>query len=150
MFDGWTKHFLDGYSECGDNEAVMNKKASWSRGRLDNMWATCLKQGDQHIHISGLGDYWQSDDYEVCIAEKWPTMVTRRIQKKLTVGDVFVDIKRFSPNAIEAYVGSIKDLTEEPRGTRLMLSTDDIGKWFTLEMDLTNETERYYLADNKL
>lgn len=150
MFDGWTKHFLDDTTECGTNQDVARKLASWSKGRLYGMWGACIKEGKQHLHINGLGDFWQSDDYEVQLAEKWPSMVVRRLQKKLSTGDIFVDIKRFGEYGLEAYVGKAEDLKNPPRGERNMLADKDIGKWLTLEMDLVNYTERYYLSENRL
>ena len=76
-------------------------------------------------------------------------MVTRRLQKQLDNGDIFIEIKYF-PWSLEVTVGMIEDLKDTPIGERIMLSSQDIGKWLTLEMDLLTKTSRYYLSETKI
>lgn len=152
MKTGWIKQFLDGTHEVGTNHDVQNKRASWSQGRLNSMFQAEIEQDNCVILIDGLGSYWQSDDYEVSLGETWPSMVTRRLQRQICQGDIFVDISNENQGKrLFACVGQVEGLSDKRvAGKRSLLTTKDIGKWLTLEIDLITKSTRYYISEHRI
>ena len=148
--NGWTKYFLDSQIEDGQDYDVANKTASWSRGRLDNMMAVDLSHDSLYISIAGLGDFWQSDDYEVCIGDSWPSITTRRLQKQLKLGDIFIRATHDNNRELVLAVGNIKELASSYDNNIYMLTNNDIHQWLTVEMNLMTKKTRYYLAEHKI
>lgn len=87
--DGWAKYFRDGTIEYGTDVLVDSGKASWTRGKQENMAALAIRSGDMILYLMAdegtKSKFWQSDDYEVVLGSRKPVRVVRRIEQK--VGD---------------------------------------------------------------
>lgn len=87
--DGWVKYFRDGSTECGYDQEIDTGKASWTRGRQDDMCGVAIRSGDITVYMMAEDGekckFWQSDDYEVILGNRKPARVARRIEQK--VGD---------------------------------------------------------------
>ena len=67
---------------------VRNKKASWTKGRLDHITSLELHHDGHVIILEGVGEFWQSDDLEATVGVNHDyRLVTRRIQKKIEYRD---------------------------------------------------------------
>jgi hypothetical protein len=87
--DGWVKYFRDESIEYGYDQDVDGGRASWTRGKQDDMCGVSVRSGDITIYLMAengeKAKFWQSDDYEVILGNRKPTRVVRRIEQK--VGD---------------------------------------------------------------
>lgn len=134
---GWIKHFADGTKEVGTDEDVGMKRASWSRGRLTSMVGAEVIHGNVRMAILSPGEFWQSDDYDVDVFEPTPSLVVRRLQKKIERGD---GLRRVQDD--NSIVLSLDD-TYVP-------SEEIIGKWLTLEYNLAKQQLRWKIKENRI
>lgn len=150
--NGWIKYFRDGSVEYGRDVDVDKGVASWSNGRLTGLESVTSTLGDKHLCISGAGEYWQSDDFEVEILDETtePEMVVRRIQKLIKPGDLKIGlyqsensfmIKVFTHVDVDASEYSDKSFEILPR---------NIDQWIVLEYDISSDGFKYYFSQERL
>lgn len=144
----WVKRFVDGKFEVGTDYDVSNKKASWTKGRLD--WISSVEIHDGKIIVlEGTGSFWQSDDLEarLGINESY-NIVTRRIQKQLTWldGVIYWSVKG---TVIHFKIGPA--LPDSHRSYHMIpIDSKDWGKWFTLELDIKTGKVTYSIQENRI
>jgi len=147
---GWIKHFTDGTKEVGTDDNIRQKKASWTKGRLQNMLGAEVHAGNVQLVIMGAGEYWQSNDYDVDVFQKVPTMVIRRLQHKIIDG-VKYGVWRIGIHIIS--VAPLHYMTEcdlVPIEIIDMNSSESTDKWITLEYDIQSNNFSWRLEDNKI
>ena len=147
--NGWIKYFADGSMEVGRDEDIVSRHASWTRGRLENMFAVELHHEGHTIVIEGTGQFWQSDDLEAHVGFNHEyNIVTRRIQKKIEgtdhwlLSDVYDKYQRYKICSYE----SIGD-----NGFSHRRQLDNLqGKWFTVELDLKTGHVIFDFKENRI
>ncbi len=93
MTDGWTKHFVDGTKYIGLDS---DPHKTWRNSRNTGMIRAECEWRAAHISITGLGEFWQSDDMESIMSLdvlKPSKIVARRIQKLMTHDDFTIEIR---------------------------------------------------------
>jgi hypothetical protein len=142
--NGWTKYFTDGTKEEGSDEDVRDRKASWSKGRLQDI--CCLETWHQDVGLSikGTGSFWQSDDWEVIFLQSTPSIILRRIEKQIHETDKCIIIEK-SNSPLRVSV-EFKD-SFEAGGIPL---EDKQGQWFVIELDLEQKAIRTYFTEEKI
>lgn len=146
---GWIKYFKDGTKETGDDSLVEQGKASWRKGRLEGLSGALLYDGEVRLLIEGSGEFWQSDEYEVSFFSSKPRRTKRRIQMQITPRDQMMHTSLlktggsviFSP-LCEKYHHVAED--------KKRLPPDYIGKWFTIELDITSGGITTSFKDHKI
>jgi hypothetical protein len=89
--------------------------------------------------ISGVGDFWQSDDCEVVMYANSSRVVARRVQKRIDPTDswVVIDSDPFSLQVQVLSVAQKAKISAPPPGAKrkeLFLSRAEMGKWLTVEL----------------
>lgn len=142
---GWTKFFLDGTAECGTDLAIRQGLASWSNGRLKDVYAVNCTDGKEEIVIVGsVGEFWQSDDYESVAFQPDSKLVVRRIQRKIQPGDKHIGITKNSTilmllvlplpdlnETIGKFIGSHDSLSIKT----IDVTPDMYNSWLTVTID---------------
>lgn len=139
----WVKKFISD-KEIGTDKDIKLKKASWSNGRLDNMVGAELHHNSQHLYISGIGNYWQSDTYEVLMYNSTPKLVSRRIEKQITNQDLYFKYI-IGPNKLEMTFNTVLNIA----GKLVKIESDWINKWLVAEMDVNTHHLKYYISDKR-
>lgn len=126
MRNGWVKYFANGKKELGYDQLVKERKASWSKGRLDNMIAVELHHNGTTIAIEGTGQFWQSDTMETDLFSLNTQFVKRTLSKKIHERDTGFTInngtvKFFALRALEDNIFFTRE--------------EDIGKTFVLQIE---------------
>ena len=143
MQNGWVKIFADGTREVGADHAVKQGMASWTKGRQAGIVAVELWHEGVMIRISGPGQYWQSDEYEVN-GRGEHTLIRRRIQKRIDFVDEFYSVNRGGSVLIASTAIHHASDGDFCRGKH-------VGKWVTLEIDVKRGGHTtHYLAEGKL
>jgi hypothetical protein len=132
---GWVKYFADGTKEVGTDEDVHMKRASWSRGRLTSMVGAEVIHGNVRMAILSPGRFWQSDDYDVDLFESTPSLVIRRLQRQIQRGDIL-------------YARANKETLVFSTEGSLVAPDTHIGKWLTLEYNVSEQQLSYRIAEN--
>lgn len=143
------KSFADGKVEVGTDEDVSLKKASWSKGRLTGISSVEIHYNEARLIIEGTGEYWQSDDYEVDFGRKTPTIITRRIQKKINTYDAFMCIYSVD-KSMYIKVASFASDMGNTRNHIARIPDKNIGKWLTLEYNLKKDQIIYSYQENRI
>jgi hypothetical protein len=73
--NGWVKHYADGSTYHGDDKDVYAGRASWRKSSLSGLIRVDLVVDGEIKSLSGLGEYWQSDEFE----STFPGGTTRRM-----------------------------------------------------------------------
>lgn len=136
---GWIKLFADGTKEIGIDTDVKAKRATWQGGRLHNMIGAEIYHGTKHLAILVPGTFWQSEDYEVSFLDSTPQLLTRRIQKRIEPKDTFFIMH----NKDEIILGP-------DNGLPILVDKDDIGKWITLELDISSSIVRCSIKETMI
>lgn len=144
--NGWVKLFADGTREIGNDIDVKNKKASWRGGRLNNMSGAYVEHNGFCMGILVPGEFWQSEDYEVDFFESVPRLITRRIQKKIRLGDRFY----ITNNIGQFFLVPEYHLPACHSEIELQINDNDIGKWITLEMNIPTMKMQYTIEETKI
>lgn len=84
--NGWIKHYADGGQYVGDDRDVYAGRASWRKSSFRGLIRVDLVVGDDVRSLSGVGEYWQSDEFEA-LFPAGTKMVKRRIQKRIEPGE---------------------------------------------------------------
>jgi len=148
MNNGWIKYFFDGPSERGLDDDVVAGKASWSRGRLGEMNGAELSHEGRSIFLSGSGEFWQSDLFEVSSASPAKTLVARRLQKKISGEDRYACFLNSGP------IHSVL-ITGEPSSEDAIWSNSprslsgEVGQWFVVELDVRSGSVDTYVSQEK-
>jgi hypothetical protein len=129
--NGWIKSFVDGQIESGYDDDVDAKRASWSKGRLTDMDGASIHHEGYHIAIAGLGEYWQSDDWDVPLFTSAGELAVRRLQRKLVDGDTFI-VYYQTPNSMMLRVVSTVGEAEMEQYT-VPVKDEYIGMWMWME-----------------
>lgn len=150
----WTKYFIDGAMYEGSDEAISLKQASWRNSRNEGISKVILEHKPYRISIEGLGEYWQSDTYNVFLMENGSSTVTkRRIQRKFNNDDKFMEVIK------DRSKYDIKVLTEQPSDFRqnddhyALFPLPDYrvqDTWLTVEVDLTKRLLRHFFHPRKI
>lgn len=139
MNSGWVKFFADGTREDGFDHLVDNRQASWSRGRLTGMVRTeVVHNGIVVLSINGLGNFWQSDDFEISMITNKSKRCIRRIQ---------FEIGSHTGMIINS---DLPGLHASVRYDRFAKPAPGIqGKWLTLEYNCLNNSATEYLSERR-
>lgn len=143
---GWIKHFADNTREVGTDNDVQRGRASWSKGRLEDMIDAEVFYGEKIISIISPGKFWQSDDYEVPLHGTEPKLVVRRLQRQLKEGETFAI--SIDHNSILA-AGPV-NLRQTWHCSVLVVTESMDGKWLTLEYNLERDRFTYRIEENKI
>ncbi len=145
----WEKVFYDGSSEIGRDEDIENKKASWSKGRLEKMKA-CWLYGfmcEVFVHIPNT-EWHQFDRYEI------PLAVGQHEGRKI-IRALQAEIKPEHVNCVFNHnvEGSFSDrqnfiFNQEPSdgSTPILIEEENVGKWLTVTIDFKG-TIRFCFTD---
>ena len=140
----WTKYFTEGTSYVGEDEAVARGEASCTRSMNVGVVGVDLEHGGVMMSIRGPGEYWQSDTYESGFPFGNTRLVARRIQRRVQVGDQYYGYNADHKNTIVWF---------DKRATGCsyrLIGREQIDKWFTLELNVSEGTISTYFSDNKL
>lgn len=147
--NGWIKYFIDGTKEIGSDRRVNSKKASWSRGRLEDVIQADLKYGRNTISIRGLGKYHQADTYVLYAQSGRQELVMRHLQRQIKKDDHFLCLIP-QPDSLTIQVYSDFPLKETDKTKIQELSLQDVGKWLTLTLDLSEKETRFTIIPSKV
>jgi len=141
---GWTKFYADGTKYEGSDLHVKAKVASWRNSKSNEMVAACIEHGGFCMRINGLGDYWQSDKYEVDYPRNNAVLLRRRIEKRIDVNDKYFRLLKKDNLMCITFNG-------QPDGGRhYPVPAKWRNKWLILEYDLKLKEARYYISDNQI
>lgn len=148
MQNGWVKKFADGSLEVGSDNDVRLKKASWTRGRLENMTGVELSYNGYLIILEGTGDFWQSDDMEaIFMGGVGSKVVKRRIQKKINEWDRYLFISQTNSHAYFSVESSPR---HEEFGVTKKLDNAYRNAWLTIELDTGTRNVIYNFSEHKI
>jgi hypothetical protein len=146
MYSGWKKNFADGTSICGEREQVVLKQVSWRNSRSEHLVSVEYYWKNHRVFlISGIGNYWQSEDYDIDIGEKYPALVTLRLQKEITEQDSFLSTTTWQGSTEFAF---ISDAYHSPHIS--VVDATMVGKWYTVEYHLSNKLIKTYFSDHRI
>ena len=141
----WVKKFADGGSMTGTDRDVSLGIASWSKSDLDGMVGVELEHNGFILSISGAGEYWQSDTYEVLFPDSRSALIKRRIEKKIDASDAWARISkkyRFVSLDVGGWVDSGMEV--------LALPPEWQGRWLVLELDIRTQQAKYYIGSDRI
>jgi len=146
--NGWTKQFRDGTSECGCDDCVTLKHASWSHGCLKNIQSVSIAHNAQNIQIIGFGKYWQSDDFEVTIPESNAERIVRRIERRITAKDKIIIV--YQSNICTMLKILSQDTNAFKESFKIHISKSEIGQWLVLEYNIKQDKVHWYFSKRKI
>jgi len=146
--NGWTKHFKDGTSEHGFVEDIDAGKASWSKGRLSGIKSVSSHWDGQHLCISGIGDYWQSDDYDVPLFVSSGEHVLHRIERRIHWLDAFIVEYKTEHSIMLRVTPRLEEVDKDQRV--IQIKPEMHGYWIFLEYDLNAKKVRWGLSKEKI
>jgi len=145
--NGWVKYFTDGNKYTGYD---LDFSRSWRNSKNSDIERVSLSHGDLYCCIHGLGEYWQVDRFEVNLnnPNSSPAMTSRFIQKKIREEEQYVTIVQL-PTMLKVQLEfDLRNFNTPGVKCENIISQKD--KWLTLEIDLTNDSLRYFFSRNKL
>lgn len=143
--NGWIKHFTDRSFQTGYDKDIEARNSSWTHGKLDGICGVYLKHNDTVITLRGVGEYWQSDDYDVVVFDTTPERVIRRVQKKITDFDYF--LRMVTTNKfVNFYIDQQMTGPEIPS----MSLKPYKDKWLTVEYNIPNSSVSWYFSEGKI
>ncbi len=138
---GWIKHFgISREPVIGSDELVDNKQVSW-RGTPTYLLGCTLQTSQVEVTISGLGYYWQSDDYIVPMSTSGTFQgkrVARRIMREIEPTDSRVYV-RSTPGTLAIQFNS-------DAGTAILPSQH--GLWLVAEIE-NEKTCKWYFSSRR-
>jgi len=142
----WVKYFISGGKEVGSDSDIKQGKASWSKGYLTGIYGVELFHNNTSLSITGPGEYWQSDTYEMSLFENVPVLINRRIERKITASDFFYTC---------SYKNKIFTLTLSNGSTGnsaqvIHLHKNQIGCWLIAEMNVRNDSVIHYISKERV
>lgn len=135
--NGWIKYFADGTKEIGIDKDVKTRKVSWSKGRLNNIKEVQIQHNStgQWALISGPGEFWQSDTYEVAVLQSGNGQITNRtIYRKFQDGDSYMRCIEVD-GCLHIVIG---DYICNGEGTFFDIKSEWIGRWLELDIEIGN------------
>ena len=146
--NGWVKYFLDGTTERGDDEAVGQKLASWSKGRLSGMEGVSICYNGVIAAIFGEGEFWQSDDWSVPLFISEGELFARRISKKITEDDKAIVFYLGEDSYCFRFVDEEDEsFSEEPI---CKIEDEHVDSSFQVLLDLEEGYVRWSIAEQRL
>ena len=140
----WVKRYIDNTSYIGTDEAVKKKEASWRNSRQIGIASVELEHDNHLMVIGGMGEFWQSDTFEVRISVSSPGIFThRRIEKLVLPTDRFVKFNKTE------HLCDVKFSSQQLADYKPMPTIWE-NRWFILEYDVRKKTFRYYIEDQKI
>lgn len=147
----WIKYFADGQIYKGTDLDVSLKRASWRNSRQEGLIKVLLEESNLRIELNGPGEYWQADTMVATMEESEPTVIRRTLQKKIDSQDRFYGYEdiNFGGGVFGKRVFFFNGLPLGWKHSLIQISSDFIGKWFTLSLDLENNKVKgpIYLGD---
>ena len=140
----WQKTFADGSILKGTDEDVDKGLASWSKSKFENMIGASIEHNKKLIEIIGVGDFWQSDTYEVGLLSGKSELVSRKLQKKIAPYDLQYFLAH-SPNSLR-----VSFVSNSIYGRYHQVNMAWFGRWFTLEYNLITNSMRYFISPGRL
>lgn len=148
--NGWIKYFAFGRPEYGTDKDVINKSASWSRGRLSEMIAAELWHNDLRVvRIVGPGEYHQSDDFSVSLHYSKPDRIIRRLQFLIQPQHDFV-VGYMQSNTIDAYLTNSEVMHSDKQYSLFCGLHSNTGEWLTVEYDIKYDKIGMYVSKEQL
>lgn len=150
--NGWIKYFAFGEPEYGQDKDILRKKASWSKGRLENMiGAEVYHNNFRVIKISGPGQYHQSDDFEISMLKSIPVHKVRRLQKKIKEQDVFI-VGDITENKTISLFTAPEDIIFSDKNYSIFcgLPKNAFNEWLTVEYDIKHNEVSMFLSKDKI
>jgi len=137
----WTKCYSDGSQYVGTDKDVSQKRASWRKSRQDSIVCVDLEHDNIRLHMTGFGEYWQSDSY---VSTPYNQILThRQIMRHITEGDLFYQIKRTENTCSVNIAQFFFDPGHE------LIPIEWIGKWIVLEYDVQKKHINHFIRDDK-
>jgi hypothetical protein len=139
---GWGKKFIDGKNLHADSSEVERGLKSWSKTecRLSSAYVSF----GYTLEMSGVGDYWQSETYEMSGSATRPTLIKFRIERKITVSDIAYSMTS-TIHGTTLHIGP-KPVYPQARS----MPPGSVGKWLVLEYDLVTKSIRTYFSSEKI
>ena len=136
----WVKLFRDGSKENGSDKEIEEKRASWSKGRQDDIKTVGIDDGKKtaSIQLWGFDSEWfQFDNYACLVSDgEAESIRTHRIvQFKITeeMVDNYVDFCAVGRKNYMVYIDGDCETGEGSFGIHSLKIEDDfVGKWFSL------------------
>lgn len=142
MTGAWEKVFSDRSFEIGRDEDIENKRASWSKGRLDDMIACWLFGFMCRILIAIPDTEWhQFDRYEVPLAvgKHDGKRIIRALQAKIQPEHE----GKFIHHLIEGEFDEKQSFMffDDPsdEAPSIFITEENVGKWFTVTIDFNGK-----------
>lgn len=140
----WVKFFPNGEELYGFSKDEQKGRVSWSK-------TPCLLQGciliedELALQIKGIGEYWQSDTFEVPVGfgKHKPIRTKRRIMRKMASNDKEASFYRTSDQCKQTGIAVSFDSQFPP--------TIEVipGKWLVLELDIQTRQVTCYYTEEK-
>jgi hypothetical protein len=131
---GWLKIFKDNTKEYGGDEDIAKGKASWSRGKLDNIAEVRISNNRQTASLSVQETSWHQFDrlmVGVSVGTQHPTVTHRVIQAEVKPHHVGKSL--ICSNTGGCFFWAVVD---EPNASSELFSKQiteaHVGKWITL------------------
>ena len=142
----WIKLFNDGTQLVCDQDNI-----SFSKTRLDNMHALITKCNNINVAIVGLGNYWQADKFMVSASTGETKHLMKFIEKEISQNDRCIMLRQNSNELSTEFVFGKHPIENDASIKHtLLLNNSHIGKWFIVELDLTNNMVSHYISDYKI
>jgi hypothetical protein len=145
---GWIKHFIDSSIYSATDDDIFKQRVSWRHSRFDGLCKVDILHNNSIVlSLSGLGEFWQSDSFEVILGANNPQPIKRRVQKQITQKDLMFTVNR------ENDILTIEILSTLPK--RMYQETHPLalrhtGQWLTLEYSVPHHRSNFYLSDIKI
>lgn len=149
---GWVKWFAPdewgALCEEGYDYLVRAHQASWSKGNLKDIIAVELFTSQMRVELRSLASdkYWQCDNYISTFRSGKTRLVSKIVQKQIEERDL-------GP----VYHVANKDFCLISLGLRICpsqkiihtLTSNELGKWFTIKLDVETNKYWYHLANTR-
>lgn len=140
----WEKHFCDGTSYVGDDS---DKSASWRQSKSDGILGVSLTTTtpiENTIEIRGLGEYWQSDDYEADFLVQGGKRTKRRIERKILATDTYYSLVGNRKLTKVVFQETIQDSNIR------VVTKSMVGMWLILEICTKTGSVKLYFSHDRL
>ena len=139
MSNGWIKLFTDGSLEDGSDELIDSNKASWSKGRLDNIKSVYINGNKYTVGLKILNTKWhQFDRYLTLVGSNESVKQLRVIQAQITKDHLGMYINTDLVHNITEY-----SLSKKPIDSLFKITNSFLNKWITIVGHEFNK--RHYL-----
>jgi hypothetical protein len=131
----WIKFFTDKTNEYGTDELIKNKKASWSKGKFENIKHCRISVFDSLIDIEIPNTEWHQFDKFIAVLGEGTYKSVRThmvLQAKIKSEHIgkFISINYYTGDICDAFECK---LTNEaiPSSTCIQIEESHCNKWFT-------------------